>query len=217
MLPDLPLVRPASPPAALVQGTRLAWTTILWNVAEGAIALAAGGAAGSAALVAFGLDSAVESASGVLALRRLSVEAGGASGAAVEAAERRAQRGIALSLVALALWIAAQSAWTLLAREEPEATWVGIALPAVSILVMGFLARAKRTVAGALHSRALEADAFQTTTCFRLSILTLAGIGLHAAFGLWWADPVAALLMIGPVLQEARDAWRGRPCGCAAC
>jgi divalent metal cation (Fe/Co/Zn/Cd) transporter len=217
VISDLPIAPSTLRGDAVTRGTRLAWTTILWNVAEGTIALIAGGVAGSAALVAFGLDSAVESGSGVFALRRLAAEGAGAAPQAVERAERRAQRGIAVSLGVLALWVLVQAAWTLVARERPEATWVGIALPAVSILVMGFLARAKRKVAGTLRSRALEADAFQTTTCFRLSILTLAGIGLHAAFGLWWADPVAALVMISPILQEARDAWRGRPCGCIAC
>jgi divalent metal cation (Fe/Co/Zn/Cd) transporter len=208
----LPILAPSPPRTAVLRGIRLAWATILWNVAEGALALVAGGAAGSAALVAFGLDSAVESASGVFALRRLS-----AGPDAVEDAERRAQRGIALSLVALAVWVLAQSVWTLVRAARPEPTLVGIVLPLLSIGGMAWLARAKRQVAGVLRSRALQADAFQTTTCFRLSVLTLAGIGLNAAFGLWWADPLAAMVMIVPILQEARDAWRGRPCGCTRC
>lgn len=213
----LPIPSTVPAPGVALRGVRLAWLTILWNVAEGAIALAAGSAAGSAALVAFGLDSAVESASGVFALRRLAAEAGRGDREVLARVERHAQRGIALSLLALALWILAQSLWTLLGGERPEATWVGIGLPVLSIGVMAWLARAKREVAGRLRSRALEADAFQTTTCFRLSVLTLAGLGLNALAGLWWADPVAALIMIGPVLQEARDAWRGRPCGCGTC
>jgi divalent metal cation (Fe/Co/Zn/Cd) transporter len=208
----LPVVTPAPSRPTVVRGLRLAWLTIFWNVAEGLIAIVAGGAAGSAALVGFGLDSAVESASGVFALRRLS-----AGHSEVERAERRAQRGIALSLVALALWIGAHAVWTLARRERPDPTAVGILLPLISIGVMGWLARAKRRVAGELGSRALEADAFQTTTCFRLSVLTLIGIGLNAAAGLWWADPVAALIMIVPVLQEARSTWEGRPCACAPC
>jgi divalent metal cation (Fe/Co/Zn/Cd) transporter len=212
---SIPSTIPA--PGIARRGMRLARLTILWNVGEGAVALAAGSAAGSAALVAFGLDSAVESASGIFALRRLAAESGGGDREALARVERNAQRGIALSLLALAVWIVAQSLWTLLRGERPDATWVGIALPVLSIGVMGWLARAKREVAGSLRSRALEADAFQTTTCFRLSVLTLAGLGLNALAGLWWADPVAALIMIVPVLQEARDAWRGRPCGCAAC
>jgi divalent metal cation (Fe/Co/Zn/Cd) transporter len=211
-------VLPRSPSGAVAfRGVRLAWLTILWNVAEGAIALLAGGAAGSAALVAFGLDSAVESASGAFALRRLAAEARGKEPEVVADAEHRARRGIAVSLLALAMWILAQSLWTLARAERPEPTWVGIGLPVLSIGVMAWLARAKREVAGALRSRALEADAFQTTTCFRLSVLTLAGIGLNTVAGWWWADPLAALIMIWPVLQEARDAWRGRPCGCASC
>jgi len=207
----------ASPRNTVSRGVRLAWLTILWNVAEAAVALIAGGFASSTALVAFGLDSAVESASGAIALRRLRAEAGTESREAREVAERRAQRGIAASLLVLGLWIAAQSSWTLWRGERPQVTWVGIGLPLLSIGVMAWLARAKRQVAGALRSRALEADAFQTTTCFRLSLLTLAGIALHAAVGLWWADPVAAMVMTVPVLQEARETWRGRPSGCASC
>jgi divalent metal cation (Fe/Co/Zn/Cd) transporter len=204
-------------PAVVRRGTHLAWLTIGWNVTEGAIALLAGGATGSAALVAFGLDSAVESASGAFALGRLHAEARGGDPGSRLRAERRSQQGIALSLVALALWIVGQSLWTLVRGEPPEASVVGIALPLVSIGVMAWLARAKRRVAGALRSRALEADAFQTTTCFWLSVLTLAGIGLNATAGLWWADPLAALAMVWPIGREARDAWRGRPCGCVAC
>jgi divalent metal cation (Fe/Co/Zn/Cd) transporter len=212
----LPLAH-AAPARVVRRGIRLAWTTILWNVAEGAIAIVAGGAAGSAALVAFGLDSAVESASGVLALGRLRAEAAAGGDDARERAERRAGRGIAVSLAALALWVAVQAGLTLWSRRRPEATAVGIVLPAVSIAVMAWLARAKRVVAGALGSRALEADAYQTTACFRLSLLTLAGVGLNAALGIWWADPLAALVMVWPILQEARESWEGRPCGCAAC
>lgn len=211
IMSGLPVVTPAPPRPTVVRGLRLAWLTILWNVAEGLIAIVAGGAAGSAALVGFGLDSAVESASGVFALRRLS-----AGHSEVERAERRAQRGIALSLVALALWIGVQAVWTLVRRERPDPTLVGILLPLISIGVMGWLARAKRRVAGELRSRALEADAFQTTTCFRLSVLTLLGTGLNAAAGLWWADPLAALIMIVPILQEARSTWEGEPCTCAS-
>ena len=213
----LSILSGAPPRTVVSRGMRLAWLTILWNVVEGVVALIAGGSAGSTALVAFGLDSAVESASGAFALRRLRAEARGESPLARERAERRAQRGIALSLGALALWIVAQSAWTLLRGERPQVTWVGIGLPLLSMGVMAWLARVKRQVAGALQSRALEADAYQTTTCFRLSVLTLAGIGLHAVAGVWWADPLAAMVMIVPVVQEARDTWRGRPCGCASC
>jgi hypothetical protein len=159
----------------------------------------------------------VESASGAIALRRLRAEAGTESREAREEAERRAQRGIAVSLVVLGLWIAAQSSWTLWRGERPQVTWIGIGLPLLSIGVMAWLARAKLQVAGALRSRALEADAFQTTTCFRLSVLTLAGNrpprrggplvgGPRGGHGHDRARPPGS----------ARDLER-RPCGCASC
>jgi divalent metal cation (Fe/Co/Zn/Cd) transporter len=91
---------------------------------------------------------------------------------------------------------------------------VGIALTTVSMFVMLWLGRAKRRAAAALGSRALEADAFQTTACWWLSIITLAGIGLNAALGWWWADPVAALAMTPLIAYEGREAWRGEECGC---
>jgi divalent metal cation (Fe/Co/Zn/Cd) transporter len=99
-------------------------------------------------------------------------------------------------------------------HDAPEPTIVGIAFTAVSIVAMQWLARAKRRAARRLRSRALEAEASQTTACFWLSIITLAGIGLNGAFGWWWADPVAALGMTVFIAREGLDAYRGKACGC---
>ncbi len=128
--------------------------------------------------------------------------------------DRRAHQLVGASLFLLAGYVGWDASWALLRREEPEPTLVGLLLTAVSIGVMLWLGRAKRRLAARLGSRALEADAFQTTACWWLSIITLCGIGLNAAFGWWWADPVAALGMTVFLVREGREAWRGDPCHC---
>lgn len=201
---------------ALRAALKLEYLTVGWNVVEGVIAVAAALTAGSVALLAFGIDSFVETSSGLILLWRLRAESASPSpdACAVERLERRAQKLVAASLAALAAWVAFDATRALCGREVPEPSPVGIALTAVSAAVMLWLARAKRAAARTLGSRALEADAFQTTACWWLSIVTLGGLGLNAAFGWWWADPVAALAMTPLILQEARESWRGDPCGC---
>jgi divalent metal cation (Fe/Co/Zn/Cd) transporter len=189
--------------------------TVGWNIAEGAIAVAAAVAAGSVALLGFGIDSFVESASGGILLWRLLAERNRSlQPAEIERLDHRARRLVALSLFALAAWVAFDAARSLLEKEKPNASLVGIVLTVVSIGVMIWLARAKRRTAAGLGSRALEADAFQTTACWWLSIITLAGIALNAALGWWWADPIAALAMTPLIVYEGREAWRGEECGC---
>jgi divalent metal cation (Fe/Co/Zn/Cd) transporter len=119
---------------------------------------------------------------------------------------------VGLSLFALAAYVAIEASRALMAGQRPEPSWVGIAITSVSVAVMWWLAREKRTAAAALQSRALKADAFQTTACFWLSLITLAGVGLNAALGWWWADPVAALAMTYFIASEGREAWRGEKC-----
>jgi divalent metal cation (Fe/Co/Zn/Cd) transporter len=123
--------------------------------------------------------------------------------------ERRAQRLVAASLVLLAAYIAWDSITSILAGERPQPSLVGIVLAAVSLVVMWWLARAKRRVGMALGSRAMTADAFQTAACFWLSLFLLVGIGANALFGFWWADPLAALGMTVFIGREALEAWRG--------
>ena len=188
--------------------------TVGWNIAEGSIAVAAAVAAGSVALLGFGIDSFVESASGGILLWRLLAERRDMSPAEIERLDHRARRLVAVSLFLLAAWVAFDAARALLERERPSASLTGIVLTSVSIFVMLWLARAKRRTAAGLGSRALEADAFQTTACWWLSVITLLGIGLNAAFGWWWADPIAALAMTPLILHEGREAWRGEECGC---
>lgn len=193
----------------LRRALRLEYLTVGWNIAEGLIAVAAGLAAGSVALLGFGIDSFVESASGSVLVWRLHAERRASDLERVEQVERRAQRLVAASLGLLALYIAWDSVTSLLAGERPEPSAVGIALACASLVVMWWLAREKRRVGLALGSRAMAADAFQTDACFWLSLFLLVGIGANALLGWWWADPLAALAMTVFIAREALEAWRG--------
>jgi divalent metal cation (Fe/Co/Zn/Cd) transporter len=201
-------------PARIAAALRLESLTLAWNLIEGTVAVFAAVAAGSVALFAFGIDSFVESASAGVLVWRLRAERRDMDARAIERLEHRAQRLVAASLFLLAAYVAIDAAFRLGRRERPETSAVGIALLILSLVAMAWLARAKRRAAAALGSRALEADAFQTTACFWLSLLALAGLGLTATLGWWWADPVAALAMCVPIVWEGREAWRGRPCSC---
>lgn len=194
----------------LRRGIRLEYLTVGWNVVEGIVAIGAGIAAGSVALIGFGVDSFVESVSGSVLLWRLRSEASGrANEDRVERVERQAERFVGASFLLLALYVAFQAAQALLLDEKPAASPVGIALTLLSLVVMLWLARAKRRTGEALASRALIADSQQTFACWYLSATTLAGLALNAAFGIWWADPVAALVIAVFLAREGIEALRG--------
>jgi divalent metal cation (Fe/Co/Zn/Cd) transporter len=206
------LAVPTSRPALLGRALRLEYLTVGWNLIEGVVAIGAALAAGSVALLGFGIDSFVESASGSILLWRLLAERTHTDAEAIEAIERRAQKLVALSLFGLAAYIVVDAVRTLALQEHPEPSGVGVAVATLSIGVMWWLARAKRRTAIALGSRALEADAFQTTACWWLSLIVLAGIGANALTGWWWADPVAAMGMTVFLVREGREAWEGEDC-----
>jgi len=193
----------------LARALRLEYLTVGWNVVEGVIAVAAALAAGSVALLGFGIDSFVESASGTILIWRLLAERRSTDEERIEQVERRARQLVALSLALLAAYVALDAVTSLAAGERPDASPVGLALAVASLVVMWWLARAKRRVAIALDSRAMAADAFQTTACFWLSVALLVGVGANLLFGAWWADPVAALAMTVFIAREALEAWRG--------
>jgi cation diffusion facilitator family transporter len=193
----------------LRRGLGLEYLTIGWNVFEGLVAIGAGLASGSVALVAFGLDSLVETTSGVILVWRLGVEQAGADAERVEQVERRAERLVGIAFLVLATYVAFESVRTLLAAEAPEASPVGIALIAVSLALMLWLARAKRRVGEALGSRALIADSEQTRACWYLSVVTLAGLVANALLGWWWADSLAALAIAVLLVREGLEAIRG--------
>lgn len=193
----------------LRQGLRLEYLTVGWNIVEGLIAVSAALAAGSVALLGFGIDSFVETISGAVLIWRLRAELRGRDEEATEWVERRAERLVGVSFFVLAAYIAFDAATSLLAGERPDASPVGIAITALSIAVMLWLAGAKRRVAADLGSRALAADAQQTQACWYLSVVVLAGIGLNALLGWWWADPVAALGVVVLLVREGLEAWHG--------
>jgi divalent metal cation (Fe/Co/Zn/Cd) transporter len=196
----------------LARALQLEYLTVGWNVVEGVVAVAAALAAGSVALMGFGIDSFVECASGSVLIWRLRAEGRQAPPTAIEQVERRAQRLVAVSLFALAAYVIGDAAYSLVTGERPAPSTVGMILTAVSLGVMWWLARAKLRAARALGSRSMESDAFQTTACWWLSLAALVGIGLNATLSWWWADPVAAVVISLLILHEGREAWRGEDC-----
>jgi divalent metal cation (Fe/Co/Zn/Cd) transporter len=192
--------------ALVGRGRQLAWFTIGWNALEGLVAIAAGLAAGSIALLSFGADSYVEVFAGSVVLWRLAAERRGQE--VSEAAERRAVRLIAGTFFVLAVGVAAESTRTLLLRERPEESLPGIVLAVMSLVVMPLLARAKRRVGRQLDSQALQADATETTLCVWLSAILLAGLGLNALLGWWWADPLAAFGVVYVAVREGIENWQ---------
>ena len=193
---------------------KLEYLTVGWNIVEGAIAISAAVMAGSVALLGFGIDSVVESISGAILIWRLRAEETVADQQALDQLDHRARKLVALSLFLLSAYVAVDSLMSFWSAEKPQSSIVGIALTSVSIGVMWWLAKAKRRIAKIIGSRALEADAFQTTACWWLSIVTLAGIGLNTLFGWWWADSAAGIVIAYLIVREALENWRGEQCGC---
>jgi divalent metal cation (Fe/Co/Zn/Cd) transporter len=183
---------------------RLESLTVGWNAIEAVVAIAGGAAAGSVALVGFGLDSVVEVSAALVVLWQFFGIA--------EDRERRALRLIGGSFFALAAYVTVSSLYDLATRSEPDASMVGIILTAVSLVVMPALAIVKRRAGQRIGSRTLVADSTQTRLCAYLSATTLAGLAANAAFGWWWADPLAALLIAYVEITEGREAWRGDTC-----
>ena len=185
------------------RGRRLEYLTIGWNSLEAVFAIGAGAMAGSIALVGFGVDSVIEVSSGAIVLWRL------VSG---EHRERLALKLVGISFLALAAYVTFDAAKSLWFRETPDATYLGIVIAALSLIVMPLLARAKRKVAANLNSGAMLADSRQTDICAYLSGILLAGLGLNLLFGWWFADPVAALVMVPIIAREGIQALRGKTC-----
>lgn len=199
--------------ARVSRGLTLAYVTVGWNLVEGVVALASAHQADSIALLGFGVDSFVECASALVIAWRLFAERGAKRDAAnLEATERRARKGVAISLFVLAGYVALASARTLFVRERPTFSLVGTVLLVVSSVVMRWLAGEKRRIADAVRSDAMRADAAQTNSCFWLSVSALVGLGLNGALGWWWADPIASVVISGFLVREGREAWKGRDC-----
>jgi divalent metal cation (Fe/Co/Zn/Cd) transporter len=188
----------------------LAWGGLAWHAIEAAVALGAGIAAGSIALIGFGSDSLIEAVAGVVVLWRFAE-----SRASSDRAERRAQKVIALSFYVIAAYVSVEAIHSLAGGHHPEASWVGIGLAFVTLLTMPPLAIAKGRVGERLGSSATKAEGRQNLLCAYLSGALLLGLGANAVAGWWWADPATALVIAGVAVREGRDAWRGDAC-CAA-
>ena len=184
--------------AVLARRARLlAWGGNGWHFVEFAIAVGAGIAASSIALIGFGFDSLIESLAGFIIVWRFGMRRRDS-----EAAERRAQQLVAVSFFVLAAYVGVESVRTFFGAHHPETSWVGIGLAAFTAPTMPLLARAKQRVGHALGSSA--------------SVALLVGLGLNALLGWWWADPAAALVIAAVALREGRESWRGEAC-CDTC
>ena len=206
----------SAPTVAVFEGDRLrlgrraqllAAASVTYNSVEAVVAISAGAAASSIALVGFGLDSLVEMSSGLVILWQFRHRL-------PETRERQALRLIAVSFFALAAYVTVESARSLLGRQEPSTSSVGIVLAAASLAIMPFLSWAQRCTGRQLGSSTVVADSKQTLLCTYLSAVLLAGLLLNAGLGWWWADPVTGLVVAALALREGIEAWRGQTCTC---
>ena len=198
---------PANRLALLRRSRRLNYATLGYNSLEGVLSIGAGLLAGSIVLVGFGADSFIELTAGVAALWRLQADL---NPARRERAERQTLRIIGVCFLALAAYVSFEAIRALASRAAPDESQLGIGIAAASLIVMPFLARAKRAVAFQLRSGALAAEAKQTLICTYLSAILLMGLGLNALWGWWWADPVAGLAMVPLIAHEGIEGIGGR-------
>ena len=187
----------------------LAWGGIGWHFVEFGIAVGAGIAASSIALLGFGIDSLIEALAGFVVLWLFT----GSRIGSVKA-ERRAQQMIAVSFYILAAYIGVVAIRSLIGGHHPDASWVGIGLAAFTAPTMPLLALAKRRLGHKLGSSAAIREASQTQLCAYLSVALLFGLGANALLGWWWADPTTALVIAAVALREGRESWRGDGCDC---
>jgi divalent metal cation (Fe/Co/Zn/Cd) transporter len=191
------------------RGKRLEYFTMAWNSLEGLVAITAGAIAGSISLVGFGIDSFIEVTSGATLLWRMSVDADEEHR---ERNERLSIRIVGACFIALAVYVAYEGVSDLLVRKTPEHSIPGIVLACISLLVMPLLSHAKKKVGSQLGSAAMVADAKQTDFCVYLSAILLVGLVLNAAFGWWWADPLAGLAMTPIIAKEGFKGVKGETC-----
>jgi divalent metal cation (Fe/Co/Zn/Cd) transporter len=203
--------RLASRVTLIERGHRLNNLGLAYTCVEAAVGIAAGLASGSVALLGFGMEGGIELAAGLTALWRLN----GDEHEHRERIEHAALKVIGWLLLALAAWVALESAHAIYTHEVPHRSWPGIALAVSSVLFMPWLSKQKREVAMALKSRALQAHATQAALCGWLAFFLLAGMALDIALGWWWADAAAALCMAPIIAREGLEGVRGHaPCGC---
>src|SRR6516162_4328749 len=188
-------------PSAVAMALRLEKITIVWMVVEAAAAVGAGIVAHSLLLVAFGIDSAIELASGIVVFKRFRVEA--------EQIERRTARIAGYLLLLLSVYVTVQAIVGLVNRHAAETSPIGIGVAVIAAVAMPVLARAKRRVADTINSRSLRADAMETLTCGYVSWILLVGLALNAATHWWWIDSAASLVIVPLLIREAFEAISG--------
>lgn len=211
----LPMARRAQ---QLRLGTRIEFVALVWMVIEASVALVAGYATHSISLQGFGIDSIIELITGGVLLWRLMLEQRGAHLVRIESAERFAAWITGLSLLGLALYIVVDSALSFILQIRPAASWWGLSLAIAAAIIMPILWQGKLRVAKRIGSAALKADAMCSVTCAYMSLTLLVGLLLNKAFGWWWADPLAALVLVYFIVQEGREALHeartGESCSC---
>jgi divalent metal cation (Fe/Co/Zn/Cd) transporter len=225
MARELPMLRTTSGTAStsirkgdVRQGIRIEMITILWMIIEASVAISVGFATHSVSLQGFGIDSIIELIAGGILLWRLMVEQRGGTIERIEQAERRAAWVTAISLFALAVYILINSLFGILTRTRPEASWWGVGLAIAAAIIMPLLWQSKLRIARRIGSVALKADAACSVTCAYMALTLLAGLLLNRVFGWWWADPLAALVLIYFLIHEGREslheARTGEACSC---
>ncbi|MDQ5821299.1 MAG: cation transporter [Actinomycetota bacterium] len=187
----------------------LAWASLAWMTAEGIIAVTAGIAAGSIALIGFGIDSAIEGLASVVIIWRF-----WGARALSETAERRAQKLVAVQFFILAPYVTVEAVRALVTGHEAGTSWLGVGLTLGSAIFMPAFGIAKQRVGTKLGSAATRAEGTQNMLCAYLSVAVLAGLLGNALAGLWWLDPIAALFIGYVAIREGREAWKGEECGC---
>jgi divalent metal cation (Fe/Co/Zn/Cd) transporter len=213
MVADIDIVPGSALWLRLVRRAKLLATlTLVWLGIEGTVGVIAGILAGSIALVAFGLDSAIEGLASVIVIWRFT----GTRTASADA-ERRAQKWVAVSFFLLAPYVAAEAIETLVERAVAETSWLGIILTAGTLVLCPWLGRAKQRIGAALGSRATYGEGTQNVLCAILAGAVLVGLTANTLFGLWWLDPAIALVIAGACVREGQKAWRGEECGCTTC
>jgi divalent metal cation (Fe/Co/Zn/Cd) transporter len=211
-----PQVEPSARSAEWLRAARqarmLSWLSLAWMGAEGMIAITAGILAGSIALIGFGIDSAIEGFASVIIVWRFT-----GSRLLSQAAEERAQKLVAIQFFLLAPYVTAEAIHKLISGEHPSTSWLGIALTATSLIGMPILGIAKRRLADKLGSPATRGEGTQNLLCAYLAGAVLIGLLGNTLFGLWWLDPVAALVIAAVAVKEGRESWRGEGCADGCC
>jgi divalent metal cation (Fe/Co/Zn/Cd) transporter len=190
----------------------LASLSLLWLGIEGAVGVVAGILAGSIALVAFGLDSAIEGLASVVVLWRFT-----GTRTVSPVAERQAQKWVAISFYLLAPYVAAEAIENLIEGTAAETSWIGIGLTAATVVLCPLLGITKQRIGVRLGSRATYGEGTQNVLCAILAGAVLVGLAANTLFGLWWLDPTIALVIALVCVREGYKAWQGEPCGCTTC